>query len=238
MPLPLFDTSNTRIIESRSISDILNHIDSPKPIVFFDIDNTIAEPQSGLTSQQWCNHMISQKMKEGKTFADAEREVVHYFRCLQPHIVLKPVEETTPQLIKQLHSAQVPTFALTARSPLIAKRTLEQLAAIDVIFKPSKAHAAPFTGKDSLAYAYEKGVIFCGSHSKGQVLLHFLKAINYSPSKVLAIDDTIAHLHEIETALNKSLPFVGLYYTICEAEERFNLESAEKHWQLLKHHVS
>lgn len=161
MPLELSNITNTRVIESRSLIDVLKHIDSPQTMVFFDIDNTLAEPQGGLTSQEWCTHMIKQKIEEGSSKGQAEQEVIHYFRSLQPYISLKPVEQTTAFLIKHLHEIKVPTFALTSRSALIAQRTIEQLTAIDLIFKPSSHRTNSFTSKSPLTYTYNSGIIFC-----------------------------------------------------------------------------
>lgn len=60
---------------------------------------------------------------------------------------------------------------------------------------------------------FYKGILFTNNYSKGEVLLAFLEAINFKPTKIIGFDDRIEYLYsEEEYAKKYGIDFEGFHY--------------------------
>jgi hypothetical protein len=78
---------------------------------------------------------------------------------------------------------------------------------------------------------FEKGVLYCDRHEKGQVLVTFLNTLQFTPSKILFLDDKLANLQSVEENLG-TVDFTGFHYREVE-ERKVNLDLKLAHDQLL-----
>jgi hypothetical protein len=199
------------IIESKKLADVLNYVDSDT-LVMFDVDNTLIEPKTTLGGVPWFDYMMDKFQKQGLSEPEAIEKVYTAWMELQYIISVKPVEEQTPLVIKQLHERKVKTMGLTARGFMLAEKTDEQLASVgisladDTIFQ-EEIIFTQHTG-------FYKGVLSIQSHTdKGEWVTTFLERINYSPKKVVFVDDLHKFVVQVESAfIRKNVPFTGIRY--------------------------
>jgi hypothetical protein len=65
-------------------------------------------------------------------------------------------------------------------------------------------------GKPAL---YIQGILFCAGQDKGEVLIDWLKQMNFHPKKIIFIDDKIKNVMQVQKAVIKNkYPFIGLRY--------------------------
>lgn len=205
------------IIETVNMADILPYIDQ-ETLVIFDIDNTIAEPEQTIGSDEWFYYKVQKIMQQKKinqTYAISE--AVGFFILIHRVIQLRPIETLTPHLIRFLQNDGIHTIALTARSLPIVQRTIEQLLLLGIDFSRTELldHELDFIlthpGK------YKNGIIFCGENNKGTVLTEILTYANYRPKKIVFIDDKRKNLLLVEHAVTQDhIDFIGIHYTRLE----------------------
>lgn len=217
------------MIESYSITDILDHIDTginPEDhLIIFDIDNTIVESIDQLASTQWLDAMIKVKMTQE---ALSEPEVLE---CILPlnfllikHSMLQAIERSTVTLIKQLQDCRYKVIALTARSPEPLKEcTIEHLNKLDIDF--SRASIYPHEIIFNPKTHYSNGIIFTHGEHKGNVLCTVLNTVGYTPKKIIFIDDKEYNHYAMQSSFkNTSINPTCLWYRFCaEKEELFDL---------------
>jgi len=82
-----------------------------------------------------------------------------------------------------------------------------------------------------------KGIVFTNSVSKGEALQAFLKYANFTPKKIIFIDDKKKHLETVENiTLAHNIPFVGIEYTVANQiqNESLNTKRADLQYEILE----
>lgn len=63
---------------------------------------------------------------------------------------------------------------------------------------------------------YKSGVLITSLHDKGPVLINFFKKINWTPKKVIFIDDKMSNLESVAQSLKGNIKVIGIHYTAAD----------------------
>src|ERR1700709_695920 len=88
-----------RIIESNTLSSVLDYIDGPNTLVIFDIDNTLARPAEELSSDEWFCHLVDSRMAQGHDYITSIYYALPAAFYAQFNVPLIPTEEDIRELI-------------------------------------------------------------------------------------------------------------------------------------------
>lgn len=229
---------NSQIIEHHHFHHILDFI-SPhdlhnKTVIVLDIDNTIAQPECLLGSEEWVAHVIN-KWADA-TIIDSKARFLAiaplYYDVIHA-IDFIPIELITIDIIKELQRSGVIVIGLTARSFEIADRTIEQLYNIGIDLSHASVWHEELWHDCHLQYCHKNGIIFCNGNDKGKVLTQIFDRLNYCPVKIIAIDDKERHLQAIARAINPEIEFIGIRYAHLDEKVR-NFDGIAADEQLLE----
>ena len=238
-------SSPDSIIETKHISDVYNYIAESEynrdTLVMFDLDNTLITPpaHSDLGSDQWFYALFQKELQKGLTEQKAVNTILPLYKQVIAHIDFVAVEHDTSVVVSSLQKRDISVIGLTARSLDLARRTVEQLAHIGIIFDKTDPVECPIQYGDGKPALYLGGIIFTGNYSKGEVISAWLKQTNYTPKKVIFIDDKLKNVISVEQALGHcSFPFYGLRYDYLDKRvEKFNWDKTQKELEkFLKKH--
>jgi osmoprotectant transport system permease protein len=210
----------SEIHEIKTMSQIVPQIDDSTLLVF-DLDNTLIEPVGNLGSDQWYYYLIRRYRDiDGLTEKQATSKADDLWNKVQWIVKVKPVEANTPEIIKQLQGRGVVMMGLTARTPDIADRTLDQLAFVGMVLDRTTVHDKDLELKADDVALYTRGVLFVGEHNdKGKVLAQFLRQTDRVPKKVVFVDDKPKHVTNVEKALRElNVGYTGLRYGMADAK--------------------
>jgi Protein of unknown function (DUF2608) len=208
VPLVLCPFSRAEIREIKSMSEIISSIDD-ETLLVFDLDNTLIEPEGNLGSDQWYRYLIRKYVEiDGLSEKDANAKAMKLWNKVQWIIKIKVVENDTPMLIKQQQDPATKIrprkiMGFTARTPGIADKTLQQLESIGVRFQGRSAvHDKDVELRFADVAQFKQGVLFVGEmNDKGKSLLQFLRRINYTPKKIVFVDDRLKNVESVKKAL-------------------------------------
>ena len=229
------------IVQINSISKLMDYISDhgeSKPLVIYDIDNTILEPKNPeCGSVQWFKVRSRQKRKEGCSGIEAFKFVLQneYYQSLEGAQYSLVEREITSDVLARLTSLDIKTLALTSRAEESINFTEDQFKSNNVfpnlnlnlgkeIFcllennERYKRDAELF----KLRCVFCSGVIYCGYNYKGLCLDTFLNKLEEEDTflfneiksgGVIFIDDERRHLEAVEIVLKeKNIKFTGLEY--------------------------
>jgi phosphoserine phosphatase len=211
------------------MQDILPYVDH-ETLVIFDIDNTVAEGSVIIATDQCFQHRVRKHMDAGAIDQQAAAEFLPIYWQLQMILPLKPVEECTPQLIRDLQQKGLKVIALTARSFPILERTIAQLYEINIDFSLSALTQEEFDIRLKDRLLYKNGIIFCGQNDKGEALRAIFEIINYYPKKIIFIDDKEKYLKCVQHVADElNIPFIGIRYSCCDEKvKNFDCQEADR----------
>lgn len=164
-------------------------------LVLWDYDYTIRQPSSNILSRQ----------------NNQERELFYYLlsqlpggKKLKAAVYKNNTDQMTEPklatLIDELQQKDIFMMGCTMQSSNNRHEVTAQLSAFEIDFKksaPTKTKKIRFSKEDYPAFVrkqkanpmYYKGVLYCGSRSKGEVVEAYLNEIDFKPSMVVLIDD-------------------------------------------------
>lgn len=215
--LSIFSYATATIVEHDTIESIFEYLAPddyhPRTIVIFDIDNTVAQTEGILGSDQWFSHLVSEKIKQGMQAQQAVDHTLPLYFEIQFASSLVPVQPTTVEIIKRLQESGVIVIALTIRSLELCERTIEQLKSIGIDFSHAALGDYEIVGDEEHKYRYINGIIFCNGNDKGIILKKILNALGHNPTKIVAMDDKEKHLHAVQKSLHADIEFIGIRYS-------------------------
>lgn len=157
------------------------------------------------------------------------------------------IELETPEFLNNLQQAGVKIIALTAATggsignSSIEDRRISELNRVGIDFSSSFPHLSeliftnfppPMMGSYPL---FKNGVILANTYDKGEVLVQFLKTIEWKPVHVIFVDDRLSHVCSVEKSLNLHYPevtFTGLHYNIDEnSYETIDGDAFSQEWR-------
>lgn len=198
-------------IESKKITDLLDHVDE-ETLVVFDVDNTLFESSLNIGGVPWFFHLLEKLQAKGLPEKEAEKKLYQVWVQLQHVVPMKLVEPETPSVVQALHEQNIKTIGLTARGMTLAQRTHQQLEGLDIRLHQNTIHAEDLIIDEEAGFV--KGVLSMeATGNKGERLIQLCEKIGYSLKRVVAIDDVPHFLEGLQNTLGKhDVPFVGIRY--------------------------
>jgi hypothetical protein len=218
-------------IDIKTIAEITPHITNKRTLLILDIDNTLLTPETDLGSDQWFCHLMQEHINSGKDSASAKQHVLPLYFHVRFNTDLITTEPDLHQTLMPLKNLCDHIICLTAQSPALAFKTVEELQKNGLHFHIPDHHECEFDLPHPCLY--KDGVLFCSGNDKGDALHAFLDYLGYCPEVVIFVDDKEYNLHAVERAAKKrNIEFIGLRYAGCdERAQAFNKEAAEKELQ-------
>ncbi|EFB41392.1 DUF2608 domain-containing protein [Parachlamydia acanthamoebae] len=196
-------------------------------LVVFDVDEVLISTTDIFLHPE-CDEiflgLIYDAFEKAKT--DKEKDELENqlsLTMLLPKRVL--VEGSTPGFIESLQVKGIKTMALTSCPtgrfgviPSVEQWRIRHLKTLGIDFSAEAPCQESFSlteicKKNRPAPLFENGILFSKGYSKGEVLIAFLKRINWKPSNVLFIDDLADNLESVKQYLDEfDIPFVGFHY--------------------------
>lgn len=213
---------HTTIIEITEIDAIRPYI-TEEALCLFDIDDTLIDNPFSLGAPPWRNWVKSKLPNLKTSFVLYDALTLH----IAKNAPYKPVESTTPQLIKDLQEGGYAVFAFTARGR--SQWYTTDILGVDLFTHQQLNHAGidfrktriPAELKSLEQKYFYQGIIFAEHIKKGDLLKHLLKDLNYHPSVILFADDKLDQVQSVEAALKESgIPFIGFWYRRSEVDRK------------------
>lgn len=205
------------IIETSSLADVFKYADK-NSIVVFDIDSTLIEVEHGV--EYWVEHKQNKLEKMGLQPDQACDLVLYTFFIISRVAKLLPINDS-PAIINKLQKMGIRTMALTNRSLPIVKRTIKLLKDIGIDFSKNALFKNDLVINITHKGMFSKGIIFSGKNDKGNMLREFFKSINYTPKKLIYVDDKIKHVKSVEKEFDDgSLEYIGIRYSFMDDKKK------------------
>lgn len=216
------------IIETNCFETIIQYAE-PSTLLILDVDNTLITPVQELGSNQWFLHRIEWYEEQGYPYREALELTLPEWEAVQNITESIAVEKTTPQLIQTLQNKGYSVIGLTTRGLALATRTLYQLKKIEIDLSKTAITQEDVPLLNPHAILFRKGILFTAGTDKGEALMKLFKKLQYTPEKIVFINDMKAHLVQVEKhCKTKGIPFVGLRYGyLDEKVEKFRPDIAE-----------
>lgn len=222
-------TLQSEIVEIYNIDDIRPYIQK-NTLCLFDVDDTLIDNPFSLGSPPWRRWAESKIPNTHKNYVLFDALLLY----IAKNAHYKTVEPTTMQLISDLQSDGITTFAFTARGRSqwcstniegVDRFTQKQLNLVGIDFM--KTQIPPELQSLESTYFYN-GIIFAEHTPKGDVLNHLFKDLKYVPTHVIFIDDKLKQVESVEAALKDSgIKFIGFWYRRSELDRaNFNPQVA------------
>lgn len=215
---------NAEIIKTSNIQDIKEEVTS-NTLVLFNVAEVLMDTKTSLGTQAWRKFIrvrLDSKLHDELTW--------FVFQNVPP----KSPESAIPELINELQSQGIITFAFTSRgrnewyaspTPNVDIITEKLLAQIGIDFSKTRLNEELLLLPSLFSDFYHEGIIYAtNTKEKDELLLEILEKTGYRPSKIVFVDDKIDSLISIEKMLNNlNIPFVGYAYSRT-AKEHVNFD--------------
>ena len=135
-------------------------------------------------------------------------------RTMIQHILdMVPIEPEGKAIVENLQKKNYSVFGLTHRGMALAMRTIHQLKNTGFSFSRSFPQRDDALVLNPRGVVYTKGVLFTAGTNKGTAMMKFFDHIGYKTQHVVAVDDLLKNLTEIEAECQKrKIEFVGLRF--------------------------
>lgn len=239
------DISST-IVSIQSFNDIRLELDSvdQNTLVVFDVDNVLIT-YNDMVLRPCGSHFRPDSWK------DLDPKEIPYLISIMlrdSQIIL--VDLSVPQLINDLESRGVKTIALTAARTgkfgvieSMEDWRLHSLRQFNIDFSTSFPNIGIIffdkdIHKENDYPLFKEGILFLGDEikTKGELLIEFLAKTQWTPKKVIFIDDKLSHLHSVEASLKPTtIAFQGYQYLGVEnLPGKLNVQIAENQFFCLR----
>ncbi len=206
--------ANAKIIATDDISTISSYIDK-NTLVLLDIDNTIIELAQTLGTPEWCADFYAKKRKLGMPEDEAIKITSEIFTRVNERSDAKPVDLRTSKIIQELQKQGIIVLGLTARAHVLSEATARQLKSSNVNFNVGKFKNKETNTLNGQRTQFKNGIIFAAGHNKGDCLKAFLSVTQWTPKKIVFVDDRLKHVKEVEKAIFKdNIAYTGIHYTL------------------------
>jgi hypothetical protein len=189
-------------------------------VVLLDIDDTLISPIQMLGNDSWFDYRIKQH-QEKMDFSLALEKTLAEWEAIRHLSRMELVETETKEIIAWLQEKKIPIMGLTLQGLALATRTVLQLHGQGInlaLTSPMKEDCCfPVQGHTIL---FRQGILFASGKSKGESFFKLCEKIGYFPKRILAVDDKLAHLQNIEKEAEKrGIEFIGLRYGFSDAKK-------------------
>lgn len=218
----LFGALNAVIHETDTLIDILRNCQrclptqECRPLVIVDLDNTIIRALTEEATDEWFCAEAEKLIQKGVKVTQAWDLVLTPYTEAQCKTKVRFVEDCALEVFSFLRTQKIRTIALTSRGrPDLIAATFRQFAQLGITFEQEEPAwqqiftLAPLPRETQ----YKNGVIFCDGNNKAKSLARALEIIDYQPTDIIFIDDSLGHLLAVEQfARQRNINFTGLHY--------------------------
>jgi phosphoglycolate phosphatase-like HAD superfamily hydrolase len=202
------------IVESNEITDVLAY-HTKDALFVFDLDNTLIEPEQYLGSDAWFDYNINYLVKqEGLNRNDAVLKLSTLCHKVYDRSKMRLVDPCIPDLLAEIKAKKIPMIGLTKRTSSLARRTLEHIYPLNIDFDCASDLKEDLFLEEVGDTLFQQGIIFVGhGMTKGPALTAYLKRLEKLPKRIVAVDDKLSHVHNIESAIELlGIDFIGIRY--------------------------
>ena len=194
-------------------------------LVFLDIDDTIFTVLPSVP----CAHPLLFKtlsqdvLKKHKNFSkeDVVRYVTPAFLAIYDLCPIQLIDKKLPEVLSFLEDNNIVVIALTARDPLAAKMTLDQLSRLGIKMKVFMSDGCLLSLPSGTVMVHD-GVVFSGVVSKGKTITKIIENFwscnlgkNCVPQNVMLIDDRISHLQSSVEHFSQFKQHINFFPVLC-----------------------
>jgi hypothetical protein len=204
---------------------------TPNTLVLFDLDYVLIAPKDAILRP--CGEINNLRKKQfdrikeatnqkTRIMSDAEVPEFDFFlSIIIQNMNSECVDAALSPIVKEVQDLNIPIIALSHSQPrrlglvkdyIISKS--ESLKRLGVNL--DNKHFNPSSPIEMIGKhhpAYDKGLLFTDGAKKGPTLMAFLKSQNYTPSRVIFVDDRLKMLLSVGEACDEiGIPFHGIHY--------------------------
>ncbi len=196
-----------------TILDVNKHY-THETLVIYDLDNTLIQLKQILGSDEWFYYRYNQLTEKYGDRKKALTKAIGEWIAAQTLSEVEIVEEGTALMIRKQQEDKITLMGLTTRDCSMATCTISQLDRLDIDLSKTSPHIDPiFFLNSERGILYQNGVLFTSGTNKGQCFREFLKRANFSPKRVVFINDKYANIKEVADACYEDgIEFLGLRY--------------------------
>jgi len=237
------------IVTIHSAYEIKTHLAQANQdsLIFFDVDSTLTTPSDPYLRRHAIRRHKAIYDKLVDPLTPNQKRIFNHLLVIDSPSQL--VEKNWPIIIKELQERRIKTLALTAAKTGPISSVLasfpdwryNELSRLGIHFSSVFPGAVLFKDLEDFGGDFpgiEKGIVYCGHQSsKGDLLLHILAAIQFTPALIIFVDDKRENLESLSNAIQQSfplLPFIGIHYT---GMEKLESPLTEEHIFYKKFHM-
>lgn len=188
-------------------------------LFLYDIDNTLVTLDQMLGSDQWFVYRFNELIAEMNNTQEALDKALAEWTSVQYISKIHEVEKGSSQMIKSQQESGVMCIGFTTRGLTLSHCALSQLNSIGIDFTLSAPVKHDLLFLTSQSIIFRHGVLFTAGTHKGTTLIEFLNQMNFTPTKVVFINDKHKDLTQVEEGCNRlGIPFIGLRYNYLDEE--------------------
>lgn len=210
-----------------------------KDLVVFDLDNTLFRETQMLGTDEWYSHILHEmQTTKGVSAKAASNELEPLNKAIKAASSMRLMEESLPDLIRDLQRRNVYVLGLTARHPNLSIVTVQKLEELGINFSVHSLPEENLSGfslkKLNHEFLFYNGIAFTDGAPKGLVLKELLMHSKIRPTKVIALDDRIHHVHTLTEALLEMKIQGHVIHYLKSLEQEFNPEIANYQFEQFK----
>lgn len=222
-------TLQAEIINCRQLRELLPLIDKDT-LVVFNINNVLTTSKQDAGSTPWAEENIAAIIKSQSV--DKPHATNLFIPLWHDVLIASDVELFDPEaevIVRYLQDSGIKVMALTNRYIEMGYPTHNNLRSVGIDFARNPPYSEDTFIKGGSPAKYIEGIIFNGLiNFKGDTLANFLQQINYTPKKLIYIEDKPKHLTQVgEKVAALGIPFLGVHFGALEAQrESYDIELA------------
>ena len=218
-------------------------------LVVFDIDNTLYSPKDLLLRPCGIDFFKQLIFQYAAQISSEQLRYLSSIMITQRSVDL--IDPNIPGIIKELQSNDIKTMALTAMQTgpygqieSMEDWRYEELRKLDIDFRTAFPEYPHIIFEDmNKTYGqpvFKQGILASSRHTKGDVLVAFLKHIRWHPKKVIFIDDHIEFIDSVsEEMKSRGIQFSGFHFVTEQfSTEKVNEEVARLQFKYLIEHAT
>lgn len=215
-----------QIVAANSLKEAMSYLDKADDttLVLLDVDNTLTIPQDPYLRSAAIKQYRAIYDQTIKTLSKVQEHMFnHLFYVNNPSEL---IEKNWPEVIKDLQLRGVKVLGCTAagtlkigsglRFPEIRYEELKRLGIDFSAIFPGQEFFDNLCDIDGSKSGIEKGIIYTGNkHLKGDFLKVILHSLNWTPQKIILIDDRKDQSEsfiEVLTQGNSPIKFIGINF--------------------------
>ncbi len=214
----VFSTNNLGAIE-----EVLQGADRDT-LVLWDVDQTLLTPDDPILKPKW-DKQLEQWMGGKKVMIDPVTGKTRYiFREILMSAPHSLVDSRSVSLVKEFQERGVPMIAFTlapggkvGQVESFVEWRCEELRRFGFDFSGAFSNRGrvelPKDLEKEYPPVYQSGILVTSLHDKGPVLRNFFEAIQWTPKKIIIIDDQIGNVNSIVDLFKDEIETIGIHYT-------------------------